>query len=88
MASLIQMERTARDHKSASPFLSVIVEGPNVDFELPLQHLTLLLKIVTKSQQYLKQLSDETCWLCCSFITVQNHIQMPIACAAPRAKSS
>jgi hypothetical protein len=38
------------DSKGRSPFFSVIVEGPNVDFKLPLQYLTLLLKIVTRSK--------------------------------------
>jgi hypothetical protein len=77
-------ERTSPDSKSGSAFVSVIVEGMNVDFSLPLQYLTLLLKIVTKSQQYLKQPSDKADWLCCSFINVQDHIQIPIARAALR----
>jgi hypothetical protein len=93
IAGWILAERTAPDCQSASPFVSVILEGPNVDFRLPLQYRTLPLKIVAKSQQSLKQPSDEAYWLCCSFITVQGHIQMPIArsvtfCSAPRKNSS
>jgi hypothetical protein len=44
--------------------------------------LTFLLKIVTKSQQCLTQPSDEAYCLWCSFINMQDRIQIPIACAA------
>jgi hypothetical protein len=44
------MEWTAPNCKSVPPFLAVIVEGPNVGFKLSLQYLTLLLKIMAKSQ--------------------------------------
>jgi hypothetical protein len=59
IARSILTEWTVLDYKGASPFLSVIVERPNVDLKMPFQYLTLLLKIGTKSEQYLKQSSDE-----------------------------
>jgi hypothetical protein len=77
-------ERTAPDFKEASSFLYVLVENTKIDFKLSIQYLTVLLTILTKSQQYLKRPSEEAFWLCCSFINIQDSQQMAIGCAALR----